>query len=168
MIRRPPRSTLFPHTTLFRSHLLCIVLARGMRESVRQQRGSSERGASWVILNGAEIDKLEDSMNKALFRITMTGMFALTMLAVSQPVRAQERLIADIPFAFTAGKMTLPAGEYRVEKLADDSAALLIQRTDGSATMAGITFPASSHAPQAKSKLVFHRYAHRLFLSQAL
>ena len=105
-------------------------------------------------------------MNKALFRITLTGMFALAMLAVSQPVRAQERLIADIPFVFTAGKMTLPAGEYRVEKLADDSAALLIQRTDGSAAMAVITFTASSNAPQAKSKLVFHRYADRYFLSQ--
>src|SRR2546429_469754 len=25
MIRRPPRSTLFPYTTLFRSHLLCLI-----------------------------------------------------------------------------------------------------------------------------------------------
>jgi len=98
-------------------------------------------------------------MNKALFRITMTGMFALAMLAVSQPVRAQERLIADIPFVFTAGKMTLPAGKYRVEKLAEESAALLIQRTDGSVAMPVITFAESSNELQANSKLVFQRYA---------
>src|SRR3712207_8021564 len=29
MIRRPPRSTLFPYTTLFRSHLLARALAPG-------------------------------------------------------------------------------------------------------------------------------------------
>ena len=128
--------------------------------------GSSEGGASWVILNGAEIDNPEDPMNKALFRITMTGMLALALLAASQPARAQERLIADIPFAFTAGAMTLPAGEYRVERLTEDPATLLIQRTDGSAAMAVITFAASANNPQAQSKLVFHRYGDRCFLSQ--
>src|SRR2546430_11273158 len=25
MIRRPPRSTLFPYTTLFRSHVICVI-----------------------------------------------------------------------------------------------------------------------------------------------
>src|SRR2546426_6362545 len=30
MIRRPPRSTLFPYTTLFRSHLLVIVYLLGL------------------------------------------------------------------------------------------------------------------------------------------
>lgn len=105
-------------------------------------------------------------MNKALFRITMTGMLALALFAASQPARAQERLVADIPFAFTAGTMTLPSGEYRVQKLTDGPATLLIQRTDGSAEMAVITFAASSNAPQAQSKLVFRRYGDRYFLSQ--
>src|SRR3712207_8503097 len=31
MIRRPPRSTLFPYTTLFRSHRLLEVLLHGVR-----------------------------------------------------------------------------------------------------------------------------------------
>ena len=105
-------------------------------------------------------------MNKALFRIAMTGMLALALFAASQPARAQQRLVVDIPFAFTAEKMTLPAGEYRVEKLTDDPATLLIQRTDGRAAMAVITFAASSDAPQAQSKLVFRRYGARYFLSQ--
>src|SRR3712207_7720221 len=43
MIRRPPRSTLFPYTTLFRSQLqsLVCVLPRGERQSVvpRSTRG---------------------------------------------------------------------------------------------------------------------------------
>src|SRR5256885_12275211 len=32
MIRRPPRSTLFPYTTLFRSRLRCVVEAGGPHE----------------------------------------------------------------------------------------------------------------------------------------
>src|SRR2546428_3490005 len=46
MIRRPPRSTLFPYTTLFRSVLLCRPAPRTRR--VRPRRGvrrSAERAA---------------------------------------------------------------------------------------------------------------------------
>src|SRR3712207_7496604 len=38
MIRRPPRSTLFPYTTLFRSH------ARGSRGGSGRLRGGTRRG----------------------------------------------------------------------------------------------------------------------------
>src|SRR5258708_17748050 len=41
MIRRPPRSTLFPYTTLFRSWLSRIVAAR--------LSGRGDRSASWPI-----------------------------------------------------------------------------------------------------------------------
>src|SRR5260370_31145045 len=48
MIRRPPRSTLFPYTTLFRSHLARRRAARALigRKVVRHQRtGRVERQA---------------------------------------------------------------------------------------------------------------------------
>src|SRR3712207_9509107 len=40
MIRRPPRSTLFPYTTLFRSQRLAVVLgaAQALDERVRQRQ----------------------------------------------------------------------------------------------------------------------------------
>src|SRR2546430_7464612 len=42
MIRRPPRSTLFPYTTLFRSHPSCSPLETARaRESGRHLQGSS-------------------------------------------------------------------------------------------------------------------------------
>src|SRR2546426_4611991 len=40
MIRRPPRSTLFPYTTLFRSHQL-----RGAREGARRVRSAARQDA---------------------------------------------------------------------------------------------------------------------------
>src|SRR5690349_23602990 len=37
MIRRPPRSTLFPYTTLFRSNFLDITISLGEKFSIKQQ-----------------------------------------------------------------------------------------------------------------------------------
>src|SRR2546422_6251113 len=45
MIRRPPRSTLFPYTTLFRSHL--VHFDDGEHEAVRERRG----------LHGGELER---------------------------------------------------------------------------------------------------------------
>src|SRR2546426_2785884 len=44
MIRRPPRSTLFPYTTLFRSHSLPH--GAGLREGTRQVRWHFSLGAA--------------------------------------------------------------------------------------------------------------------------
>src|SRR2546430_8458936 len=41
MIRRPPRSTLFPYTTLFRSHRLLTVLVPTLRPWVHCPRASN-------------------------------------------------------------------------------------------------------------------------------
>src|SRR5256885_11152560 len=47
MIRRPPRSTLFPYTTLFRSHPLQqgFVVAHRRSNGVRVRRGVEDLGA---------------------------------------------------------------------------------------------------------------------------
>src|SRR2546427_6214546 len=39
MIRRPPRSTLFPYTTLFRSQPLEFLNERFIRRAIRERRG---------------------------------------------------------------------------------------------------------------------------------
>jgi hypothetical protein len=103
-------------------------------------------------------------MKKAFFRITM--MLALAFLAATPIVRAQEPLLVNIPFAFTAGSIALPAGEYRVEKLALDSSMLLIRCTDGSAAKIVPSIAADANGTPTQSKLVFHRYGNRYFLSQ--
>src|ERR1044071_8977195 len=54
MIRRPPRSTLFPYTTLFRSflvHSLTHFLANEWRDAQRLKRGG---GAAVLSLDGLE------------------------------------------------------------------------------------------------------------------
>ncbi len=103
-------------------------------------------------------------MKKAFLRIT--GMLPLALLAATQIARAQEPLLVNIPFEFTAGRMTLPAGEYRVQQSDRGSVTLLIQRTDHSVAASVTSFAAMKNAPQTESKLVFHRYGNRYFLSQ--
>jgi len=104
-------------------------------------------------------------MKNTLCRIT--GILALAFLATTQVARAQDALLVNIPFAFTAGKMTLPAGQYRIQKAADTSSALLIQRTDRTAAGLVISRPVDTNWKQAgQSKAVFHRYGERYFLSQ--
>jgi len=103
-------------------------------------------------------------MKNTLCRIT--GILALALLATTQGARAQEPVVASIPFQFTAGQTTLPAGEYRVEKMNDVSSALLIRSTEGNGAIMVMTSAASAHAPQTQSKLIFHRYGNRYFLTQ--
>ena len=50
--------------------------------------------------------------------------------------------------------------------MAHDSSILLIERTDRAAGTAVMSFAAQANARQAQSKLVFHRYDNRYFLSQ--
>src|SRR2546430_13386151 len=59
MIRRPPRSTLFPYTTLFRSVVVLVghveYLARGI---LREQLGIRTRGQRGYDLVGSHVDHL--------------------------------------------------------------------------------------------------------------
>src|SRR5258705_10094735 len=49
MIRRPPRSTLFPYTTLFRSVVLVFVTVSGMREGRLTQESFAKKIYSKTI-----------------------------------------------------------------------------------------------------------------------
>jgi hypothetical protein len=96
----------------------------------------------------------------------MAGILALAFMAAPQVVRAQDRLLVNVPFAFTAGKTMLPAGEYVVAQLPMSAQTLAIKRADGSAQIYVPSLVAEARAPQTESKLIFHRYGNSYFLSQ--
>jgi hypothetical protein len=96
----------------------------------------------------------------------MAGVLMLSSMAATQVARAQDAMVVDIPFAFTAGNATLPAGEYRVQKMDRNSAVLLIHCWDARASALVITNAAQAKETQTESKLVFNRYGNRYFLSQ--
>jgi hypothetical protein len=115
-------------------------------------------------LDGANKRKRRNSMKKRI--LAMTGLLVLCSFAATQAARAQEQLSVNIPFAFTAGERTLPAGEYRVQKLDGSSAVLLIRCTEPRGAVMVVTGPTQSGKLQERSKLVFNRYNDHYFLSQ--
>jgi hypothetical protein len=115
-------------------------------------------------LDGANKRKRRNSMKKRI--LAMTGLLVLCSFAATQVVRAQEPLAVNIPFAFTAGERTLPAGEYRVQKMDGSSAVLLIRCTEPRESIMVVTGPTQSGKLQKQSKLVFNRYNDHYFLSQ--
>src|SRR2546430_10261683 len=68
MIRRPPRSTLFPYTTLFRSAVSISVPVRRLTAATRLLAGG-DRGARAPRGGSAEIDELAESFNTMADRI---------------------------------------------------------------------------------------------------
>src|ERR1700682_2202154 len=96
----------------------------------------------------------------------MAGGPVLSSMAATQIARAQEAMVVDIPFAFTAGNATLPAGEYCVQKMDRNSAVFFIYLWAPRASALRISNAAQAKEPQTESKLVFNRYGNRYFLSQ--
>src|SRR2546422_6927037 len=66
MIRRPPRSTLFPYTTLFRSAFGLAPHADDLRHDARQVgvHHASVQGPGWPL--GYEVDDTEDRKSTRL------------------------------------------------------------------------------------------------------
>lgn len=110
--------------------------------------------------------------NKFAKRLISYG-FLIVMVTtmVYQPAKAQTLvygLRVNIPFAFTVGNKTMPAGRYSVSRVSADSEGQLIQISslDGKANTFRTTTPVTTTKPKAKGTLVFHRYGDQYFLFQ--
>src|SRR2546422_11532806 len=77
MIRRPPRSTLFPYTTLFRSHMLAAMLKFLLQE---YRKHPMARFAVWMLAYGAALKVVSltaGSVPALLWVLYWAGMIAL-------------------------------------------------------------------------------------------
>jgi len=88
------------------------------------------------------------------------------LLATGSAIAQTSTLHANIPFAFTAGERTLPAGSYNIEAVTSSPQMLLLQATDRSSSMIVGSNAAENLKPAKKTKLVFHRYRDQYFLSE--
>jgi hypothetical protein len=100
-------------------------------------------------------------------RILVTAtLFLFSIIVAAQVAQADEPMLVNIPFAFVAGNATLPAGEYRVQKMDGNSAVVLIRCSDASTAAMVLSNATQAKETQTQSKLVFKRYDQRYFLSQ--
>ena len=107
---------------------------------------------------------------KRLFDIT----FAIIILATALTIGAQaqsssaQRVIANIPFAFTVGNKTLPAGKYTITVLnpSSDQKALQIRSLNGHSNAIVLTNGVIGNVSD-NSKLVFESYDDHYFFAKA-
>ena len=101
-------------------------------------------------------------------------MIAMVVLVGSMAVAAQAQtsgrtqLVASIPFEFSVGNKTLPAGEYTVLQVnpASDHAVLQIRSRDGRIS-AMVQMGSVVGKAQESAKLIFNRYGKKYFFAQA-
>src|SRR5256885_11216356 len=94
MIRRPPRSTLFPYTTLFRSRFAGLL-----------QIGCGER------VNGALRGRIGGCAGLQLLQVALGAVVSLGELAVSNTVLDQGREMLHLDVFLAPGDVGAPASE---------------------------------------------------------
>ena len=101
-------------------------------------------------------------MSKKLLVIALALPLLMTAAASAQTVHMK----ATVPFNFIAVGTTLPAGEYEIQSTGAEDKVLVIRNRNSS--QAVLVFSNSAEALNASSstKLVFHRYGNRYFLSE--
>jgi len=105
-------------------------------------------------------------MKKQALRFFVT-LSLLTMLAVASVyANPHSRLQVNIPFAFTLGDKTLPAGQYIIERNRIVPELFIVCSLDGRTRATGFTTHVPSPMTQMQTKLVFHRYGNQYFLAQ--
>jgi hypothetical protein len=87
------------------------------------------------------------------------------LMAAASPARAEQRMIANVPFDFIVGHSRLPAGHYIVTE-ADDPALVSIANTDGHAFTFVLTIAGSNDQTASEPELVFKQYGGQRFLAQ--
>lgn len=110
----------------------------------------------------------EDVMKSRTLHVAIVlAVVSLSTIPVTAQTTTKETLLqANIPFAFVAGGVTLPAGEYRVYHPGNPYV-IVIEKNDGTTRSMTYVHPSSSIDPSKNStKLLFHKYGDQYFLAE--
>jgi hypothetical protein len=103
---------------------------------------------------------------KGITMLMLVGAVVLMAALVSAHAQTPVAVVADIPFEFGVGGKTLGAGEYSVREFTTSGNALLIRSRDSKNAAVRLTNPIEKRDSAQQSKLIFHRYGQRYFLSE--
>ena len=104
---------------------------------------------------------------KTLTMLTLVVGFALTAAVVSANGQMTSTIVtANIPFDFVVADKTLPAGNYNVNSVTSDGAALKISSRDGKSAAMRLTDLIPEKREKRTARMVFHRYGQKYFLAE--
>jgi hypothetical protein len=91
---------------------------------------------------------------------------ALALLGTTAASAQTVNVKTTVPFSFIVNRATLPAGEYSVSSVDDQGTAIAIRNLKSKTTNLVLSNACVSGKSANKTKLIFHHYADRYFLSQ--
>lgn len=108
-------------------------------------------------------------MRKRVRKVSGLALATALVALVSAPsARANEQVVAKIPFDFVAGDAHLPAGEYVVKVVSENLIAWEVISVDGRHSAMVNTIPASSSATPTTPELVFDKFDNQYFLARVV
>lgn len=107
---------------------------------------------------------MKNSILKGFTMLTLIAVIALATAVVSANAQSSRLIVSNVPFEFTVGDQTMPAGEYRVTPAL--SKALTIQSSDAKNAVMRLANDIRPNKTNKQARLVFHRYGNRYFLSE--
>lgn len=107
-------------------------------------------------------------MKREILKSFTMLMLTIALAAVTVQAQAANQMKANIPFRFVIGNQTLPAGEYTVRYVNQDSGktALLFRSMDGKTNRIVNMNTTEGTAGELKASLVFNQYGDQYFLSE--
>ena len=104
---------------------------------------------------------------KGITMLALIVTLALATAVISANAQsANNKVVANVPFEFSVGYKSMPAGEYSVQTIASASDGLMIQSTDGKISALRLSDATETSKDKPKARLVFHRYGERYFLAE--
>jgi hypothetical protein len=89
-----------------------------------------------------------------------------TTLGSAAVGRAEDTVVAKVPFAFIAGDVQMPSGVYIVREMTDSSGVIGIKKKDGHEFVYALTIPSSVDTPVGKPELIFEKFGDHYFLAR--
>jgi hypothetical protein len=106
---------------------------------------------------------MEKQTGNVLRTIVATALVAVGSASVA---RADEKIVAKVPFDFIVGDSRLPAGAYVVTNVSNDSGVMSIASADGRHFVFTLTIPSSPNQTLVQPELVFEKVENQYFLAR--
>ena len=103
---------------------------------------------------------------KGFTMLMLVVTLALATAVASANAQSVNKVVADVPFEFSVGYKSMPAGEYSVQTITSASNGLLIRSADGKISALRLSDASETRKDKPAARLVFHRYGERYFLAE--